>query len=306
MKWPGGARFAFTFVDDTDNATVENVKPVYDLLAECGLRTTKTVWVYPPRDTFRGQSLGDARYLAFVQALQRRGFEIALHGVGSGAFTRGEIERGLELFRAAIDHAPTMHINHAYNPCNIYWGHKRFTPPLAALMRLFSGRKKKRYYGDDPRSEHYWGDLCREIRYMRNLVFNDINTHKCDPRMPYKVPSKAACSDLWFSGSDAQTVTEANALLHPEYVDRLEHEGGFCVAYTHFASGFVDAQGNVDPPFAERLRYLAAKRGWFVPASTLLDYLRGQRNESASLTYRMRLDARWLAQRLVKRARFGK
>ena len=96
MKWPGGARFAFTFVDDTDNATVENVKPVYDLLTECGLRTTKTVRVYPPRDTFRGQSLEDASYLAFVRALQRRGFEIALHGVGSGAFTREEIRRGLE------------------------------------------------------------------------------------------------------------------------------------------------------------------------------------------------------------------
>ena len=44
MKWPEQRKFAFTIVDDTDKATVENVKPVYDFLAESGIRTTKTAW----------------------------------------------------------------------------------------------------------------------------------------------------------------------------------------------------------------------------------------------------------------------
>jgi len=42
IAWPNGKRFAFTIVDDTDWAAVERVKPVYDLLARLGLKTTKT------------------------------------------------------------------------------------------------------------------------------------------------------------------------------------------------------------------------------------------------------------------------
>src|SRR6202040_3687090 len=42
--FPGGKRFALTIIDDTDVATVENLKPIYDLLYESGMRTTKTVW----------------------------------------------------------------------------------------------------------------------------------------------------------------------------------------------------------------------------------------------------------------------
>ncbi len=44
--WPGGHKFAFSIFDDTDWATVENVKPVYDLLADLGMRTTKSVWMF--------------------------------------------------------------------------------------------------------------------------------------------------------------------------------------------------------------------------------------------------------------------
>ena len=44
LDFPEGRKFAFTILDDTDDATVENVRPVYDLLTELGFRTTKTVW----------------------------------------------------------------------------------------------------------------------------------------------------------------------------------------------------------------------------------------------------------------------
>ncbi len=54
INWPDKKNFAFTIVDDTDNGTVENTKPVYDFLYEQGIITTKTVWVYPSRDKFTG------------------------------------------------------------------------------------------------------------------------------------------------------------------------------------------------------------------------------------------------------------
>ncbi len=74
MIWPGGKTFAFTVIDDTDSATVENVKPIYDLLYSRGIRTTKTVWAYPARDGFPGQSLSDPEYRDFILSLKEKGF----------------------------------------------------------------------------------------------------------------------------------------------------------------------------------------------------------------------------------------
>ena len=44
VTFPDGKRFAFTIFDDTDVGTLESLRPIYDLLAQLGLRTTKTVW----------------------------------------------------------------------------------------------------------------------------------------------------------------------------------------------------------------------------------------------------------------------
>ena len=44
IKWPNNKDFAFSVFDDTDFATVENVKEVYSLLKDYGLQTTKSVW----------------------------------------------------------------------------------------------------------------------------------------------------------------------------------------------------------------------------------------------------------------------
>ena len=85
-------KFWFSIVDDTDDATLENIKPVYDFLYSKGILITKTVWVYPPRDKpSSGDSLQRPEYLEFIRDLHRKGFEIALHNVGSGDYTREEI-----------------------------------------------------------------------------------------------------------------------------------------------------------------------------------------------------------------------
>jgi hypothetical protein len=76
-------RFAFTIVDDTDMATLERIRPVYEVLHRYGLRTTKTVWVLDATETDHpanaGDSLNDPGYRAFIQDLRSKGFEIALH-----------------------------------------------------------------------------------------------------------------------------------------------------------------------------------------------------------------------------------
>lgn len=120
-RWPNNKNFAFAIVDDTDNSDINNIKPVYDYLYECGLKTTKTVWVYPSRNQFTGDSLMNKEYLEFVKELIDKGFEIGLHNVGSGDFYREEILEGITIFKEKLGHTPRMHINHANNKDNIYW-----------------------------------------------------------------------------------------------------------------------------------------------------------------------------------------
>jgi hypothetical protein len=56
-RFPNNKKFAFTILDDTDLSTAENVGPVYRLLAELGMRTTKSVW---PLASVRGGRQGGA------------------------------------------------------------------------------------------------------------------------------------------------------------------------------------------------------------------------------------------------------
>ena len=44
IKWPNNHKFAFTIFDDTDFATLKNIKPIYSFLNDIGLKTTKSVW----------------------------------------------------------------------------------------------------------------------------------------------------------------------------------------------------------------------------------------------------------------------
>src|SRR5688500_18443839 len=93
FEFPHGKRFAFTIVDDTDVATVANVKPIYELLHELGLGATKTVWpVACPEGSpnfSSSQTLEDPDYRDFVVDLQQRGFEITWHGATMESSRRG-------------------------------------------------------------------------------------------------------------------------------------------------------------------------------------------------------------------------
>ena len=307
IKWPEGKSFAFTIIDDTDFSFLHNIEPIYKLLNDCNIITTKTTWVYPPRDNFTGDSLQDEKYLDFIKKLIEKGYEIALHGVGSGSFTRNEIKTGIEEFKHLLSFYPKTHINHSRNPDNIYWGYKRFVPPLSWLMRL-SKRRRRLYVGEKQGSTHFWGDISKEhIKYIRNHVFNGINTQKYDPGMPQKVRSKNNYANYWFSSSDGHTVDEFNSLLTQKNIDSLEESGDFCIVYTHFANGFLEENGKLNKSFEKSIRYLATKNGWFVPARELLDHLLSNKtgDDFASPGYLLRLDTVWLWDRIIKRIKFG-
>ena len=300
IVFPREAKFAFTIFDDTDNARIENIKPIYDLLADLGIKTTKSVWPLPvkPGDKFTGESLQDEAYLNFILALKQKGFEIALHNVGSGKFTRNEIINGLEEYKNKIGEYPNIHVNHSYNPDNIYWGYKRFGFPF---KQLYKSKNNHQFYGEESDSPHFWADIFKEhCSYIRSHTFNGLNTLKFDPYMPYKEKAKEKFTNFWFSSTDTPDVDKFNQLVTPVSIDKLEAEQGVCILYTHFASGFC-VNGKINNQFKSTLQYLAKKNALFIPVSPLLDLLRNNRGpdkDYISKIQKLKLDFRFFKTRI--------
>lgn len=292
-------------MDDTDVATLDNVGPVYRLLAELGFRTTKTVWpVGCPEGSPNyadSETLEDPRYLAWVLELQALGFEIAYHGATMESSPRQRTVRALEEFQRHFGGPPRVYANHALNRENLYWGAQKLDDPiLRALFAWVESDPGHGYEGHIPDSPWYWGDLAREITYIRNLTFSEINLRRVNPSMPYRDPRRPAIP-WWFSASDAEDVHAFNTLIRPEAQDRLEDEGGVCIVATHLGKGFTEG-GRVHPETERLLRRLARKPGWFVPTGELLDWMRAERQGAQELPARewRRMQWQW-AWDLVRR-----
>jgi hypothetical protein len=301
VQWPGGKRFAFSIIDDTDRATLDNVPAVYDLLGELGLRTTKTVWPLPGDDAAGsdGRSCADVAYRRWVQGLQRDGFEIAIHNAASRTSPRARTIAGLDRFAELFGADPSIHANHSACRENIYWGDRRVSGVNALAYNLLNRfRTRNLFQGHDERSPLFWGDVCSaRIRYVRNFVHGDVDTLAFCPQMPYHDADRPYVG-AWFAATEGPDVNVFVAALTEARLDRLERRGGACIMYTHFASGFADG-GRLDPRFERTMRRVSARDGWFVPVSELLDHLvavNGRRVLTAA--ERGRLERRWLVHKL--------
>lgn len=280
-EFPNGRRFAFTIMDDTDDATTENVRPIYRLLESLGMFTTKTVW--PVRcdegsaNFFAGQTLDDLEYRDFVVDLQRRGFEIAFHCATMESSTRDRTVRGLARFAEIFGGPPGVHANHSYNRENLYWGVNRIDDPILRAIYGASLRQQEDFYqGHIPGSAFWWGDLASaQIKYMRNLTFNTINLARKNPSMPYRDLRRPYATWI-FSASDAENADAFIDLIRESNQERLEREGGVCIVATHLGKGFC-AGGKVREDVERLLVRLAKRPGWFVPVSPILDELKTRR-----------------------------
>jgi hypothetical protein len=280
LEYPGGARFAFTIFDDTDDGTLENLRPIYDLLERLGMRTTKTVWPFRHQgesNFFACETLEDDDYRDWVRGLQARGFEVSWHCATFESSLRARTSAGLDRFREVFGVSPRVHANHALNRENLYWGAARFDLPLLGrLFGLATGTPTDHYQGHVEGSPWWWGDLCGEhVSYGRNLTFDTLNLAKVNPSMPYHDPRRPLVP-RWFSASDAESVHEFNLLTAPDRVDRLAAEGGFSIVATHLGKGFV-RDGRVDPGTRRNLEHIAALGGWFPTTGELLDWLSARR-----------------------------
>lgn len=302
--YPGGARFAFTILDDTDDGTVANLRPLYDLLADLGMRTTKTVWPFrhDGPSAFRAcETLDDREYRDWVLGLQSLGFEITWHCASFESSTRDRTLAGLARLREVFGVGPRVHANHAMNRENLYWGPDRFDIGiLRSAFRRATGLPVDHYQGHIEDSPWWWGDKSRsEVVYGRNLTFNCLNLATVNPSMPYVDPRRPLIP-FWFSACDAESVREFNRLTAPVESDRLARQGGFSIVATHLGKGFV-RNGRVDPTTRRNLEHLAGLGGWFPTTGELLDWLLASRGEAALPHREWRIMQIRFATRLIRR-----
>ena len=301
QRWPDGRAFAFTIFDDTDRAEVESVGPVYALLRDLGLRTTKSVWAIRGDGTPRigGATCEDRDYLAWTLELQAAGFEIASHGAAPATSARATVRRALDRFRELFGGDPVTLANHSGGLESIYWGDARVSGSTRVAYNLMTRfRNRDRFRGHVDGDSLFWGDLCRErVTYVRNFTFNDVNTLNACPEMPYRDPERPYVR-AWFASSEGANVASFNERLSEAQQDRLEAEGGACIMYTHFASGFWDGS-SVDRRFRELMIRLASRGGWFVPVGELLAHLEGDRGpREIEPGARAAMERRWLFSKL--------
>jgi hypothetical protein len=278
---PKGKKFIFTIIDDTDDSFTYNIKPIYDLLYKNKLRTTKTVWVKKVRDIgiSKGDSLENIEYRNFVKELKNKKFEIGLHNVGSGAFNRQEIKDGLLEFKNILGEYPSIHVNHSYNPDNIYSGSNRFSFPFSIFIKLFYSKYKK-FYGDDTNSKYFWGDYHKKfIKYSRNYEIDDINVLKANPYMPYRDKAYENYANYWYSSTFAPNQLVFNKLINKKSIDRLKNEGGVCILYTHL--GYFYKNGKIDKKFKETIELLGKdKEGLYITVSETLNLLKKYKKQN--------------------------
>jgi len=303
---PPGKRFAFSVLDDTDDATLENVEPIYALLRDYGFRTTKTAWPLDcpegSRNFFAADTLQNKDYLRFVRELVEGGFELAFHGATMESSWRERTLEGLEFLRNEFGHYPRIFCNHGQNRENLYWGNKRFrTPLLRALSRVLMREQGVSYEGAQEGSRFFWGDICRDvIHYVRNFTFERLNMLEVDPGMPYHVAGTPYVR-YWFSTADAPDVNAFNRVVSRRRIDQLAADGGVSVVSTHFGKGFV-RDGWVNPETKSLLRHLADKGGWLVPVSEVLDrLLAAGRGRTLTQGELLRIELRFVAERIRHR-----
>jgi hypothetical protein len=306
IDWPGGKKFAFTFCDDTDFATVANVKPIYDFLIKLGMRTTKLVWIFKSIEEGlnEGETCEDKHYLDWLLSIQKQGFEIGMHNVSAGTSSRKSVIAGLDRFKELFGSSPKIHCNHTGCAENLYWGDARISGWRRMLYNIRSMHK-----GENSSQGHlsgnllFWGDLCREkITYVRNFTFDKLNTLKQNPQMPYHDSNKPFVN-YWFAATNGADPKYFKQNFTISKIDRLINEGGLCIVYIHFGARFVNDNG-IDDYFKKIMEYVVSKDGWFVTVSEVLDYLRQGADPQIrriSQYELFKLELRWMCGKMDKK-----
>lgn len=301
-NFPDNKKFAFAILDDTDNATLKNIEPIYQYLKNKKIISTKTVWMLPSNKNehghTHGSSLANKNYSAFISKLKYQGFEITSHGARGASSKRSVIIKGLKTYKKSIGNYPYMHINHSMNKDNLYWGEHRLTfSPLQWAYRATKG--KTLFFGHIKNSPYFWGDIAkRSIKYSRDFSFHEINLAKIGSIVPRYVNGKSNYLK-WFYTSNGRDINTFNKLLSPKNLDLIEMDGGYTIIYTHFGKGFFN-RGQINPLFKQRIEDLTKRSVWITTTGELLEFLEKQTHKTRNnCLEEFRLQLRWSLEQLL-------
>jgi hypothetical protein len=186
--------------------------------------------------------------------------------------------------------------NHSGCHESIYWEGAR----VSGLQRVIYDILNMKWNDESQSQGHvedsplFWGDLCKEkIKYVRNFVLGDINVLKACPAMPYHDPARPYVNN-WFASCEGANVDSFNAMISEHNQERLKGERGACIMYTHLANGF-QVNGKINDRFKTLLQRMSRLNGWFVPVTTLLDFILQERgNRIITPSERTVLERKWL------------
>ncbi len=307
LKYPDNKDFIFTIFDDTDVATLDYLKPIYGILNELGLKTTKTVWPLSfegPSDYLGTDTLVNKEYASYLKELHQNGFEMSYHGPTMESSKKAEVEKSLEIFKEMFGFYPRSYSAHSTNRENLYWGADRFSIYLfKKIYTLISKEPNNHYQGHIENSEYFWGNLSlTHLDYIRNFTFNDLNLLNVNVPFPYQNKRQPYIKNSFFT-SDADNVKEFNLLISEKNINRLEKERGVCIISTHFGKGFIQA-GRVHEKTVSLLEFISKKNGWFVPVSEVLDFLKSQNsNNCIGIKDLFKLELKWFLDTLIRKNR---
>jgi len=229
LVWPPHPyRAGFCITDDTDAATFEQVKAVYDFLLSRNFRTTRAVWAFKPMDrcgvppipdsALRGITLQDPQYLDYCRKLHEYGFEICLHGASAGNNTREYTRQAFDFLGRNIAASDTF-ICHGKNADNLYWEHKVTSLPV--LRWLLKHYSRHSCSGEVESSPFFWGDICKDkIDQVRLFRTRCLDTLKRNSSMPYFDPHKPFVNG-WFAATKRRIIDcateQARAALKRDY-----------------------------------------------------------------------------------------
>ncbi len=254
-------RAGFCITDDTDAATLEQTRAVYDFLMEQEIRTTKTVWPFHPTEpcgipatpdsTLRGITLQDAGYLSYCSMLARNGYDICLHGASAGNNSRQATLDALDFAEQHFGPSDTF-ICHSKNAENLYWESE--VTRLFPFRQLIGSIQKHSCSGEIEDSRYFWGDVCgKRVQFVRLLRTRCTNTLKRNPSMPYHDPRKPYVN-YWFSA----TKRSIHDCATPAALDRLKRENGLTILYQYLHRYADPLTLDLDAKFTEAVRNLAS------------------------------------------------
>ncbi|MAT38949.1 MAG: hypothetical protein CL946_05025 [Ectothiorhodospiraceae bacterium] len=275
---PHPYKAGFSITDDTDRATYQQVKIVYDHLRDIGFPVTKTVWSFEPQEPCGVPPMHEEReetallvhdeYFQYCKQLASEGFEICSHGASGGNNPREFTLESLELLQQEFGQTDT-YIQHSKNACNLYYEEKVANDPVFRfLLKLYSRNK---CFGEVEGSKYFWGDVCRErIKQIRLFRTRNTNTLAVNPSMPYYDANKPYVRS-WFAATRRAFADCATS----DAIDKLKRENGLTVLYQYLRS-YADLDTNrVTDEFHQGTKRLVDDGEiWLAPVRDTLDRLR--------------------------------